>query len=69
MSFALLDKEAHRALAQRGGRCSGEKATERRLKKWAELGVSPEVGQKIYTAGYNCRVAQERRKAKTEAAP
>lgn len=66
MSFPK-DRDTVRALARKGGLASAKKATERRLAKWAEWGVDPVVGQRIYDAGYACRVAQERRQPKQDA--
>lgn len=68
MSFKHISRERNREIAIQGGAASGQKAREKRFAKWQALGVDPLVGQSIYDAGYNARVAQEHRRKQAEAA-
>lgn len=44
--------EQFSALGKIGGKASAGVMQQKRLEKWQARGVTPEIGQSIYTAGY-----------------
>lgn len=60
------DQQARSEAARVLGLASAKKATEKRLAKWAALGIDPTVAERIYMSGYQCAYQQMRRKERGE---